>query len=846
MSDSPAEDKLDCYKSLIQSWGKDFSDFFKKEWRNTVFGYGCGFLLIAIAEVIRAYVPTLKLPSSESKEFYDVVLLRFSAHFAYWALALACVVVPFLLALLGRTLRVFIYWLRGESSGCFVSSLIGILSSYLVTRSEVSVEHLLVALAVIICTFILGYALRVINLIRNKRPVTAPVPGSPIESPDQDQLGRGDFVVDLTHEILFSNQPIIALRGDFGDGKSSVLKLLQKNIGTKAFVVPFNAWLPNTPETLIDELLNEIVAEIGRSSFVPGLGKTMRKFASLLAGSVSSLKFISDLFPSNTQGQEVKDLRDTLNRIPKRVVVLLDEIDRMQKEEILALLKILRGVPTLPNITFVCAMHQEQVERTLFGNADRDSHQFMEKFFPIGRDLPRITSEVLKPMLLADLKNCFPAAEWPSDATGPDLINRFEQLHDKSLNQLCTNIRRTDMFVNAVKSAANLLRNEVDPIDLCAFIALGLYHPKACKIVWDNRTFFSRTQPLWLLGAAREEDEIENAKNIKLLIDRDDPGSKQLLKFMFEERMLRILHSGNVGMKGSETYRLEPKEKAISHSSYFPVYFSFQNSSEVFSTSEFAEMSKSLKRATNEVECKEIFARHLQSLEKHTFRESDFFRKLRRELEQGDIPIQKAQYIAIAIAKEANDPSEEPSIFGGKIGIECIFGVARRLAADGQNANELLEECVLKSSTPYFAYEIVDRLEKAEHFQRVDMARFIERFSERMKHFVEGFGHEAEITQRDLIAISKWNQNEVERETIQKFLKHYIGSSRQRLGNLLLLLDFKELKNVTWLIPESILRDLVAGLEKDQALNTRSEEMLDTLDQLLKQAPSLEQENRLQ
>jgi len=64
-----------------------------------------------------------------------------------------------------------------------------------------------------------------------------------------------------------------------------------------------------------------------------------------------------------------------------RILVLLDEIDRMHKEELVVLLKILRGASSIPNVTFVCAFSEEEITKEL-DNKTGLSYGYMEKFSP--------------------------------------------------------------------------------------------------------------------------------------------------------------------------------------------------------------------------------------------------------------------------------------------------------------------------------------------------------------------------------------------------------------------------------------------------------------------------------
>src|SRR5262249_43915054 len=125
-------------------------------------------------------------------------------------------------------------------------------------------------------------------------------------------------------------------------------------------------------------------------------------FARAISGTVTQLSGLKELLPSQSQQEEIEDLHDTFSRMPFRIVVLLDEIDRMQRDEILVLLKILRGASSIPNITFVCAFSEADFERVL--NKDNSlSEDYLEKFFPVPIKLappaPEVVARTLQPLL---------------------------------------------------------------------------------------------------------------------------------------------------------------------------------------------------------------------------------------------------------------------------------------------------------------------------------------------------------------------------------------------------------------------------------------------------------------
>jgi hypothetical protein len=162
----------------------------------------------------------------------------------------------------------------------------------------------------------------------------------PITEWQDDIVGRAAVVETLAEHALRLNTPVVALNGEFGDGKSSVLNLLKKFLKGQAIVVLFNAWLPGSEATLVTDLFINIATECKKHFYVPQLRKQTLAYARTLTRSVSFLAGLRELLPTQSQWEDVQELHQSFSRLPRRIVVPLDEIDRMQRDELLVFLKI--------------------------------------------------------------------------------------------------------------------------------------------------------------------------------------------------------------------------------------------------------------------------------------------------------------------------------------------------------------------------------------------------------------------------------------------------------------------------------------------------------------------------
>jgi KAP family P-loop domain len=231
------------------------------------------------------------------------------------------------------------------------------------------------------------------SLAENRWPDS--ISDSPIGEWEQDILNRSAFVESLISAIMVSKAPVIAIHGAYGDGKTSVLHLLGKSLKGHAVVVPFITWLPGSQDNLAVEVFESIATECKRHYYVPQLRKRSLAYAKSLCEAVPYGKAFSDLLPSTSQEEDIEDLGSSLRRLPRRIVVLLDEMDRMQEEELRILLKVIRGVSAFPNLSYVCALNRLAVENILPKIDGVEKHEYFEKFFPATFELPRVDSGLL-------------------------------------------------------------------------------------------------------------------------------------------------------------------------------------------------------------------------------------------------------------------------------------------------------------------------------------------------------------------------------------------------------------------------------------------------------------------
>ena len=236
----------------------------------------------------------------------------------------------------------------------------------------------------------------------------------PIDRFQDDLLDRAEYARGLVRIIEEWPRPgsvRIGVYGDWGEGKSSVLRLMEKELRAKRYrttwVLP---WVAVTTEELRSQLLGQVARELGlwsrwwsaATSWISGRVSQIRGAA---AGPdwkarVADAAF-GDLLESGAkrvsaagQGSLFQRAQAALRK--KALVVFVDDLDRTRSDLLPQFLMTLRDALDFPNLFYVVAVSPNILERGLASQHAgwTEPHKFLEKvieyptFLP---DIPRLT-----------------------------------------------------------------------------------------------------------------------------------------------------------------------------------------------------------------------------------------------------------------------------------------------------------------------------------------------------------------------------------------------------------------------------------------------------------------------
>lgn len=351
----------------------------------------------------------------------------------------------------------------------------------------------------------------------------------PIEDPSQDRFGMDGFAGALATAILkmrASYGSVIALNGQWGSGKSSVVNLVLRHLrpaelGGQIKILRFNCWWFRGEEQLALAFFRDLYAGIGPTlgdkfkKALPKLGSKILKAGTLVgtvveaavsptAGKITSgasellEKFIETEETAETEYQRVSDALAAQDR---RFLIVIDDIDRLSPEEALLIFRLVKSVGRLPKVTYLLVFDRALAERVVQQHFPSEGAQYLEKIVQASFEIPPPSAADLERQLSAGMTAiCGPIPEVRTRET----LNLY---HDAVLPEM-RSPRDVTRYLNTIAVTWPAIAKEVDIGDFIALEALRLFRPKLYTAIRGNSSI--------LLGARRLEGQTAEAKRAEL------------------------------------------------------------------------------------------------------------------------------------------------------------------------------------------------------------------------------------------------------------------------------------------------------------------------------------------
>jgi hypothetical protein len=374
--------------------------------------------------------------------------------------------------------------------------------------------------------------------------------------------------------VLGQKSTVFGLVGPWGSGKTSLIKFILKRLTDNWKVVIFSPWASDNSTGLQLEFLAALSSLLEGDDEKDQENKAkMRRYASVCAPLLGAIPGVgSALAGTATKALELtetpwhkqfEEVSEILASLGTRVLLVADDIDRLDADELLALLKVVRLLGRFPNVHYLIAYDQATVESLLNskGLAYR-STAFMEKIVQYPFEVPPIAQVIQRSMLADTIIKFLEAYKVPLRSPQGDRFSEFIGILAPALSTP----RAQTRFGEQLMAFGGMLDfKEIDVVDFVALSFLRVfYHNIYDRIpMWKNALQSGKE----LVGPYFSQSEINDDEwmsRIRPLVNHDDDAVlvKHILGGLFP------------GIK-SNVLTAKPHRLALSDNVYFARYFLF-------------------------------------------------------------------------------------------------------------------------------------------------------------------------------------------------------------------------------------------------------------------------------
>ena len=276
----------------------------------------------------------------------------------------------------------------------------------------------------------------------------------------------------------------LGVTGSWGSGKTTFLEVLKSHVKGRAEIVIFNPWMCRTPEQVTLDFFASLRHQLSPSYRI---SKSIKDYARALNG-ISLTPFLGlSLNIHAVQGNSLyvkkKKLSDKLAELPKPVIVFIDDLDRLEREEVFEVLRLIRNTADLSNLIYVVAYDKAYVRQVLEQKNIGNVLAYLEKIFPIEVCLPKVEKHLIWNVLHSEIVAQADSKEFASLLF--EYINNNEDrgLILRILNTYRSAKRFARIYMLNTTYITKELNLEIKRVDLFWLILLQVYDPKVYEVL---------------------------------------------------------------------------------------------------------------------------------------------------------------------------------------------------------------------------------------------------------------------------------------------------------------------------------------------------------------------------
>lgn len=441
----------------------------------------------------------------------------------------------------------------------------------------------------------------------------------PISTNSEDKLNRNGFAKLLANTLVHLDSKdtfTVGLFGKWGSGKTSLVNMTLAEIENiqaeyepekRIIVVHFEPWnftdtnqlltqffvrLANEFQTKGDKNLTKIGKALENYSdafnlleLIPGVG------APIASASKWGLSHLGRKIQKGLDERDVLKQKEQVIQLLKsqsnRILVILDDIDRLSNEQIRYVFQLITSVARFPNTTYLLVFDKEIVVEALKDIQSGNGQDYLEKVIQMPIQIPDIQRSNLRNTLFERLDEIM--VDFKELGYNQ---KHWQQLFSSCVDPFVTHLRDINRLCNALRFKLTGISSEIDFTDMIALSVLEIHHPLIYEWVKNNKSILTGENDYSNLGIKKSQKEwlahyTESFSKL-VLLERPDASVEAETKLVAKFLADLFPHFGHrIGMT-YEVYDMAQfsRNNQIAHPGKFDRYFQLDMDSIAYRTAD--------------------------------------------------------------------------------------------------------------------------------------------------------------------------------------------------------------------------------------------------------------------
>ena len=341
-------------------------------------------------------------------------------------------------------------------------------------------------------------------------------PDRAISDEKDDLLGRHPLayrIADMINNLGddYKDSVVIGIEGEWGSGKSSFINLILNKVRPSEdnLVIEFNPWNFSDQDELVKDFFTSMVDELKSKN--KGLTRNITKYVSKLkmpdkivvapevgGNSAGSLEWNLNDKPLKKQKDKIdKDLK----KLKKRIVIVIEDIDRLDSNETKLIFKLVRLIADFPNTVFMLAYDRNRVGARLTEN-NIDGEEYLKKIIQLPFLIPKPAQAIY-----GELTRAIDAELKHRGFQEIDEERLLELISSEAFRGFFSTIRDIRRYTNSLRLDLKMLNpEELNPVDFVGVEAIRVFAPEVYLAMTNEKNAFTEARPVQFMTSSSEQE----------------------------------------------------------------------------------------------------------------------------------------------------------------------------------------------------------------------------------------------------------------------------------------------------------------------------------------------------